>query len=243
LAVLIAYLDESGDVDTPLLTIAGYLSNEHKWKRFEREWRKCLKEYGVSYLHMREFTQSRNEFKDWPESKRRAFVKQITWIIKSAVMFRVGIVVPCAYYRDTVGKVEPQNTQLTPFWCCFVSCISAILVYCKNNGIRDDLALAFDENNQPSRHAAGYYASLKELPDIENRHQLVSLTFADDKKVPPLQAADLLAYELNKYHQGFVRKPLEMLDGTPGVFGVWTQAMLDKYAADLAKRKRIADGI
>jgi hypothetical protein len=105
--------------------------------------------------------------------------------------------------------------------------LSGILAYCKKEGITDDVALVFDESNEPSRHAAGYYASLKESPGIENRHQLVSLSFADDKKVTPLQAADLLAYEFNKYHRGYVRKPLEMLDGTPGVFAVWTPTMLE----------------
>ncbi len=48
--MLIAYFDESGSKDTPFLTMAGYLSSEHKWKRFEREWAKTLKEYGAKYL-------------------------------------------------------------------------------------------------------------------------------------------------------------------------------------------------
>jgi hypothetical protein len=44
LAVLIAYFDESGSKDTPLVTMAGYLADERRWKRFERQWAKVLKE-------------------------------------------------------------------------------------------------------------------------------------------------------------------------------------------------------
>jgi len=231
--VLIAYLDESGSKDTPILTMAGYIADERKWLRFEREWRKAMKEFGVTHLHMRQFTQSRGEFAGWSEAQRRAFMNRVTWIIKSSVMYRVGAVIPCADYQQTVGLVEPGNTRITPFWCSFLSCISAILAYCKRFGITDDIALVFDENSESSQHATGYYTSFKELPGVKNRSQLVSLSFADDKKFTPLQAADLLAYELNKYHRGFKRKPLEKLDGTPGTFAIWDRKMLEGYAASL----------
>lgn len=227
--MLIAYLDESGAVGTPILTIAGYPSDESKWKRFECEWRKCLKEHGARYLHMRELSQSRGEFKGWPEEKRRAFLGQLISIIKSCVVFRVGAVVPYKDYQQTVGAIEPQPNRLTPFWCCFLSSISAILAYCEQRGITDGVALVFDENTQPKRHADGYFASLQELPEIKNRHQLVSLSFADDKEATPLQAADLLAYELNKYHRGYVRWPLQLLNDIEGTFVVCDRQMLEKY--------------
>jgi len=233
--VLIAYFDESGSKDTPIITMAGYLSDEHKWERFEREWRKSLKEHGAKYLHMKEFAQSRGEFEGWPEWKRKALVKKLAWVIKSSVIFRVGVIVPCADYRETVGAANPRDTRRTAFWCCFLSCISAILVYCEKHRINDDIGLVFDENSESSQHANGFYSSLKELPEIKNRQQLASLSFADDKKVTPLQAADLLAYELNKYHRGFVRKSLLALEGTEGAFATWTRQMLEGYAASLRK--------
>lgn len=229
--MLTAYFDESGSKDTLLLTIAGYLSDERRWKRFEREWAKALKEHGAQYLHMKEFAQCKGEFKNWPEWKRRALMGQLTWIIKSNAQFRVGSIVPCEAFKTTVGSLDPNDTRLSPFWLCFQSCLSTLVKYCQNQTISDDIALVFDVNNESSRHATGFFTSFKQSP---NGNQLVSLSFADDKKVSPLQAADLLAYEFNKYHQGFVRKPLKMLDGTYGSFTVWTPEMLRQYASDLS---------
>ena len=190
-------------------------------------------EYGARYLHMREFTQSRGEFKGWPEWKRKAFLKKLIWVIKSTVLFRVGAIVPCSDYLETVGAADLKDTRRSPFWLCFLSCLSAILAYCKKHSINDDVALVFDENSESSQHALGFYSAIKELPQIMNRDQLSSLSFADDQKMTPLQAADLLAYELNKYHRGFEREPLKALDGTAGVFAVWTRQMLEEYAAKL----------
>jgi hypothetical protein len=233
LAVLIAYFDESGSKDTPMLTMAGYLSDERRWRIFERDWQKTLKEYCAGYLHMREFAQSRGEFKGWPEWKRKAFLQKLIWVIKSTVLFRVGAVVPCKDYMETVGATDPKDTRRSPFWLCFLSCMSAVLSYCAKNDITDDVALVFDENSESSQHAVGFYSAMKSLPEIKNRSQLFSLSFADDKKLTPLQAADLLAYELNKYHRGFEREPLRALGGTAGVFAVWTRQMLQDYAAKL----------
>ena len=75
--MLVAYFDESGANDTPVVTMAGYMADERHWKRFEREWAKGLKEYGAKYLHMKEYAQSNGEFKGWPEWKRVALHAEI----------------------------------------------------------------------------------------------------------------------------------------------------------------------
>ena len=231
--MLVGYFDESGSKDTPLVTIAGYLSDERRWKRFEREWRRALKEHGAQYLHMREYAHRRGEFKGWPEYKRKALLANLIWIIKSNVQFRVGVVVPCEEYKATIGAIDPKDTRLSPFWLCFQTCLSAIGAYCQQEGIADDIALVFDENNESAKHAVGFYTAFKRSSKVPNGKQFVSLSFADDKIHTPLQAADLLAYEFNKYHLGFVREPIKKLDGTYGAFSMWTPEMLKQRASAL----------
>ncbi len=229
--MLIAYFDESGGKDTPLVTMDGYLSDERRWKRFERQWAKALKEHGAHYLHMKEYAHCRGEFEGWPEYKRKALMSDLIWVIKSNVQFRVGAVVPCEVYKSTVRAIDPKDTRLSPFWLCFQTCLNGLAAYCQKHGIAEDIALVFDENKESSKHAAGFYTAFKAATNVPNRSQLASLSFADDKKLTPLQAADLLAYEFNKYHQGYMRKPLEMLDGTDGAF---TPEMLKQYASALS---------
>ena len=232
--MLIAYFDESGSKDTPLVTMAGYLSDDRRWKRFERQWAKVLKEHGARYLHMKEYAHFRGEFKGWPDYKRKALMGDLIWVIKSNVQFRVGVVVPCEVYKSTLGAIDSKDTRLSPFWLCFQTCLSAVAAYCREQEITDDIALVFDENNESSEHAKGYYSAFKRSPRVPNGKQFVSLLLADDKIKTPLQAADLLAYEFMKYHLGFVRKPMERLDGTYGAFSMWTPEMLKDRALALS---------
>jgi hypothetical protein len=58
MAVLKAYLDDSGDPDNSAhtyLTVAGYVAELDAWKYFEQRWHAVLTEAQVPYLHMREF--------------------------------------------------------------------------------------------------------------------------------------------------------------------------------------------
>lgn len=235
LVVLVAYFDESGAKDTPVMTMAGYMADERRWKRFEREWAKGLNEYGAKYLHMREYAQSKGEFNGWPEWKRVALMQKLTWVIRSNVMYMTASAVVCSDYKATVGSIDPSDTRRSPFWLCYLSCISSILLYCQKETITDDVALVFDENSESSKHAIGFFTAFKDYEAIPNRSQLVSLSFADDKKITPLQAADLLAYEFNKYHRGFKRKPLKLLGGVEGGFMVWNREQLNGYMKTLAR--------
>ena len=63
-----------------------------------------------------------------------------------------------------------------------------------------------------------------------------SLSFADDKIVQPLQAADLLAYEISKTFRGFNRAPGKVLNELTGSHVVWSKSSLLEYA-DAMKQK------
>jgi hypothetical protein len=60
-----AYFDASGHKESPALVVAGFESTTVSWSRFERDWKFCLAWYGVSALHMKDFTASWREFASW----------------------------------------------------------------------------------------------------------------------------------------------------------------------------------
>jgi hypothetical protein len=80
---------------------------------------------------------------------------------------------------------------------------------------------------------------MKEEPEeAPNGNQLVSLSFADDKKVTPLQAADLFAYEVNKYYRGYERRSLASLADIQHSMVVWDQKTLPGYADKIRRLPR-----
>jgi hypothetical protein len=91
MAMYAAYYDTSGqqkDMSRPLV-VAGLLSTESRWRRFEREWAAVLrrKEFNVPYLHMKEFSYSTGPYKDWKgdEPRRQGFLGALFTVIKRNV--------------------------------------------------------------------------------------------------------------------------------------------------------------
>lgn len=88
LAVFTVYYDASGSESTNRpLVLAGLLSTERKWIKFEHDWQAFLAKHGVPYLHMKEFAHSRGPFSDWKgqEAKRKGFLREAIQVIKRRV--------------------------------------------------------------------------------------------------------------------------------------------------------------
>jgi hypothetical protein len=68
---------------------------------------------------------------------------------------------------------------------------------------------------QYQAHAAGHFEAFKLFKGAANSGQLGDLIVADDESNRPLQAADLLAYEINKHTAGFERGSYKSLCEIP----------------------------
>lgn len=91
-----AYYDASGSESRPgALVVVGVAATERKWPRFERRWEKVLSDYGVTNLHMKEYTAGRGEFASWYDDKERraAFSAALLKALKHGTnkVFFVGI--------------------------------------------------------------------------------------------------------------------------------------------------------
>ncbi len=71
-----AYFDASGspdDLHVHYLTVAGFIATADQWTLFDRRWKKILKKYGVTKLHMKEFSHSRGEFEGWDVEPKKSW--------------------------------------------------------------------------------------------------------------------------------------------------------------------------
>jgi hypothetical protein len=88
-----AYFDGSGSPDEgKAFVVAGYLSSADQWLQFDREWRECLEDEGVSSFHMRDFAPSLREFAAWKddEPRRKQFLGRLIRITKFHVRKSIG---------------------------------------------------------------------------------------------------------------------------------------------------------
>jgi len=104
MAALKGYFDESGKEDDPqfadnAICVGGWITTFNSWHRIETAWRTVLDrpEFGVPYLHMREFAHSKpgSPFETWKddEAKRAAFLSALTQVIRQSDLVGVGAIV------------------------------------------------------------------------------------------------------------------------------------------------------
>jgi len=228
--MLAAYVDESGDLDTPVFVMAGYVSTEIKWKKFDREWKRVLRDFGVSYFHMKDLVRSKHEFTGWSQQRKDDLIHRVVFVIKSNVMFCIGSALPMADYK----KVVPADLRKKighPYYLSLQHCIQSVLHHCSSKSITEEVSFTFDEKAKFSGRAVQIYNSYKSGQAItkSGKALLGPIAFADDRNVTPLQAADIMAYEINKFQRGYERGSLQSLDEINGTYIFWDRKSLSDY--------------
>src|SRR5215469_10265714 len=71
--VISCFFDDSGkesDLDNRIVCAAGYMGLDNFWDMFNQAWAHHLMRHGISWLHMKDFMLSRDEYAlkgwDWP---------------------------------------------------------------------------------------------------------------------------------------------------------------------------------
>jgi hypothetical protein len=194
LAAFTIYYDASGtELTGRPLVLAGLLSTELKWRRFEREWREFLASYSVPYLHMKEYAFSRGPFATWKgdEEKRAAFLREGIKVIKRRIhMTFVSHVMPEDYQEvDKLYDLRTLPEHL--FSVVSIGAVNRVTDWVKGRHPGCPLHHVFEAGDAGLgvffRHAPGDLSpSMSILPA---RDPLTGDWFT------PFQAADLVAYE------------------------------------------------
>jgi hypothetical protein len=200
-AVIRGYFDNSGDENDPQhkhLTVGGYLANEGQWERFEKAWKANLEEFGLPYLHMKEFAHHLPPFdrfkKDEPE--RRRFISKCTSIIgecqPKAICHSIRIPDVKRFNADFQQKIDAIS------FCLYTAFVDIHQSYGKNNRIE----LIIDKIEKPHNKidkAEAYSRTDTFYADPASTIDTLPLKDPDSFiNILPIQAADFLAWELRK---------------------------------------------
>jgi hypothetical protein len=214
--MLTAYMDDSGSHDgAHHCLVAGYWGGQNEWRRFERAWTEVLQKAGIEDFHAKEFWprlegQRLGRYAGWPDSKHRDFIDRLLRVIHGHKIYPFACGVRIAdwnqlselYRKVFCGKylsLQANPNTHRPIYLPLQRCILRAASYC-----RDGLNMNFvlDSNQTISANALACFSDLKAslLKDREPiAEKLGSLHFSDRRRATPLQAADLLAYELYRY--------------------------------------------
>jgi hypothetical protein len=206
-----AYIDESGAHDqSPYIGVGGVIASGAKWAEFDREWRKALSDAGAPYSHMREFAPSVGAFRKWEsatkqfEPERTAFLRSICDCIVRNVAYTFGAIITRRHYEALVPE-QLRADMGVPYTFLGRYCIARVGVWAQDHSPDEPVDLVF-ERGQPQTALRIQHGILGANQRTRREYKLGRLSFADkyvrdrpEESALPLQAADLVAYELVKH--------------------------------------------
>ncbi len=190
--MLTLYCDVSGKEKA--LVTAGFVSTVDEWRLFDRKWTELLQEFGVERFHMREFAHSVGQFAEWKgcEDRRKSFCSKLIDQICDHTKYWLGACVLLEDYR----KVDAEYQLHEQFWPITLSGRACI-------DLAEDWRQAQHRGSDPIKwvfeHGDEHWGQLSEriYQDTGVR------PLPGSKDLTPLQAADLVAWELLKVYRLF----------------------------------------
>jgi hypothetical protein len=193
---LTAYFDDSGSVnDTAATTVAGYIGLGNDWLSVAMKWEAALREEGITVpFHMKEFRRGAypefSKFYNQPDLQNRVLKKLIT-IIQPAVLHSFSNSVLATAYREIDQRYYFKEAFGGMYSFCGWHCVVKAREWGKQNGFDEkDIVFVFEQGTPGN----------SELVEVMVHNGLPEPSFGP-KTLPPLQAADHVAWE-NHYKLG-----------------------------------------
>jgi len=196
MAIIRFFCDESGKhKDHPVVTFCGVAASQPKLQQFDDAWDALLRQSGLTELHMKRAS----------EYTRGLSGK----IPKQAVDERIEALKPfadCINNHLEIGLIQAWDVKgfnalsesarrklggaADPYYTAFIRGLMEIVDYVHED---DRISVVCDDDEETALDCYRHYRGVRKVhPAI--RQRTVSLTFANDKYFPALQAADMVAF-------------------------------------------------
>jgi hypothetical protein len=196
LVIIQGYYDDSGsDAASPVYMLAGTVSSVERWKRFSDEWRDELsREPSIEYFKMSEAQPLKGQFEGWPAALRDQKVFVLSEILDKHML----LFIESYLYRDQFDRLIknkiPVGTFTDPYFLCFYHIVVAIAEL-HGSFFECEAEFIFDQHGAIGTDAVGWWELAKtQIPPKFAKYLVNQPVFKDDKRVLPLQAADLYAW-------------------------------------------------
>lgn len=204
--MLTIYCDDSGtDKNNRSAVVAGYLSNAAQWEIFTREWRQVLKEFKVKQMHRTDLENFKGEFTEdrgWNPMRRTAFLMRLQPIIRRRMKLPIGTAVIRKDFEEVIPEEVGKKFGGVYGWCAH-TCLVKLRIWCERpcRQHRVPIEWVFEAGTIGHGQVDAMFRELHEMQqkgsDWRSDWRIRAWSF-QAKDVVPLQAADLLAYELFK---------------------------------------------
>jgi hypothetical protein len=199
--MLVGYFDESyTHAPAPrVYTLGGYISTDSQWKKFQREWGEALKDAGVPFFHMAKFEARKKEYEGWSNEKRIQVLRRLHSIIKKRVLAGFAVTLVLSDYEEILTD-EVRAYFGNPHQFVTIACMRHIARWHYEQKYQENIAYVFESGSGYDADVARLLAGVISDEKQAEIYRVRSFRIQNKRDLFPLQAADILAYEVTKVH-------------------------------------------
>jgi hypothetical protein len=201
--MLKTFMDETGvHDDAEMVAVSAYICNPKAWRAWTKDWnlhkrRVPVGRNPIEVFHSTDCATYHGEFEGWTKEERDPYVAQLLPVIPAHPLagIVIGIHLPELerVFRDHADLIEMFGT---PYTACFQWAISIIVDLATERGHGQRMAFVHEINNYKGECLKAFeyistYLNPRKIP--------MTIGFGTKEQYPPLQAADVLAYEGGKF--------------------------------------------
>lgn len=213
------------------LILAGYVMPERRWVAFNQAWKTEL-ERPPKLGHLRMASISRSLIAADRESKVRALSKIVERFGPLSAASRIS-----QADFDTIVRPHAPYDYRHPYCFCLLGLVDQLARTSAGSRNPIPIGFIFDDQGNVGENAVVMQTLLTQLGDDALRPIMGDgPTFANDKDVPGLQAADMLAWHLRRSFEGSLKEEdktvLEALTPHHLFTGEWSKEILTHLASE-----------
>jgi hypothetical protein len=196
--IFIGYFDESGThAGSDAMAIAGYISTKERWCGFDVEWKAALKDYGLDFFHMTDFAAGAGPYQSWSPDEKAARLEHLIGIINRHAQASLGIAIPVKLFHSVFSD-KAKRIIGGPYGLAVHRAFLETADLVKTLHTDGMIRYVFESGAEGAGAVLrSYQRSMKlQFPMFKEMLRQAGLSFEDKRCATPLQAADILAYDL-----------------------------------------------
>lgn len=206
------YLDESADAKKEkIFVVAGWLGKADVWADFIPRWSDRIQREGLKSFHMTDCEARRQQFAGWDLQRKDQLVRDLTRIIDETDITACAAALGPHEFKRVVAKYPVMQDEFwsgDAYFYLFTACALSVVHLIKEHPDTVSAAFVFDQQEKIAHKMLEGFRQMKNSKAIpEQAKRLGSLTFVSRELAVPLQAADLLAYEIRKFYENRMLHP------------------------------------
>jgi len=194
-------IDEADSHGAPVMAMGGFLSLVDKWEDFDRRWNgTLLYSHNLSHLHAVDLIHKTNEFRGWDNARHNELVLGARELMNSHLNAGfVAVLRRDDYHKHYKALPKPKKPPEDSMYgvllrACVSFSLAAVSLQLNEKVEGEVVNFVLEKGGTKPNYARELFRRFKTDPlaDPAQRGMMGELDFADKKKSPGCQAADLM---------------------------------------------------